>query len=327
MRIRTFLLLIALTFTACAAPPQTTDTPLPPTVPATDVPTLIPPSATPPVATATTVPSQSTATSTTIAAPTTAAATATSQPPVTGFSNPYAVILVGPDDVLNIRTGAGVTNALAGTLQPTAKDLRRTGPATTADGDRWVEIQSASGNGWVNANFLTEYVAPSSFCPDARVTTLLNNLKTAMLNSNGELLSSLISPVHGLDVRLWRYGTVANYTPEEASWVFQSEYVMNWGPAPGSGAETSGTFNAEPLPKLQEVLGASYTLHCNDTLDLATFSLEPWPPEYSNINYYMVYKPGSEQYGGLDWRAWTVGIEYVQGAPTLFSLIHYQWEP
>ena len=148
-----------------------------------------------------------------------------------------------------------------------------------------------------------------------------------MLNSDGELLGSLISPAHGLDVRLWRYGTVANYTPEEASWVFQSEYVVSWGPAPGSGAETSATFSAEPLPKLQEVFGASYTLHCNNTLDLATFSLEPWPPEYSNVNYYTVYKPGTEQYGGLDWRAWTAGIEYVQGAPTLFSLIHYQWEP
>ena len=110
-------------------------------------------------------------------------------------------------------------------------------------------------------------------------------------------------------------------------WVFLSDYVVSWGPAPGSGEETSGTFSAQPLPKLQEVFGANYSLHCNDTLDLATFSLVPWPPEYSNINFYTIYKPGTDQYGGLDWRAWTVGIEYVQGKPTLFSLIHYQWEP
>jgi hypothetical protein len=246
---------------------------------------------------------------------------------VAGINNPYAVILVSPDDVLNIRTGAGVGNAIAGTLEPTATDVNRPGPASTADGERWVEIQSPSGNGWVNGNFLTEYVAPSTFCSDTRVTTFLDNLKTAMLNSNGELLSSLVSPVHGLDVRLWRNGTVANYTSEEASWAFRSEYVVTWGPAPGSGAETSGTFNAEPLPKLQEVFSSSYTLHCNDTLDLATFSTDPWPREYSNINYYMVYKPGTEQYGELDWRAWTDGGEYVQGKPMLFSLIHYQWEP
>jgi hypothetical protein len=329
MKSRTILLLINLLLTACAGSltlPSATDTP-PPVIPSTAIPTLILPSATPPVATSTTVPAQPTATATLAVAPTTAAATATTQPPVTGFSNPYAVILVSPEDVLNIRTGAGVANAIAGMLQATATNVQRTGPATTAEGERWVEIQNASGNGWVNDNFLTEHVSSSTFCSDARVNTLLNNLKTAMLNSNGELLGSLVSPVHGLDVRLWRYGTVANYTPEEASWIFQSEYVVNWGPAPGSGQETSGTFNAQLLPKLKEVLSANYTLHCNDTLDLATFSLEPWPPEYTNINYYTVYKPGSEQYGGLDWRAWTAGVEYVQGTPTLFSLIHYQWEP
>ena len=327
MKTRICLLLMSFTITACAAPPQTTDTPLPPTVPATDVPTLALPSATPPVATATLVVELPTSTATLAVAPTTAVATATSQPPVTGINNPYAVILVSPDDVLNIRNGAGAANAIAGTLQPTAMSVQRTGPATTADGERWVEIQSAAGNGWVNANFLTEQVAPATFCSDARVTTLLNSLKTAMLNSNGGVLSSLVSPVHGLDARLWRNGTVANYTPEEAAWVFQSEYVVNWGAAPGSGADTPGTFSAELLPKLQEVFNSNYTLHCNDTLDLATFSIDPWPREYSNINYYMVYKPGSEQYGGLDWRAWTIGVEYVQGAPTLFSLIHYQWEP
>jgi hypothetical protein len=133
--------------------------------------------------------------------------------------------------------------------------------------------------------------------------------------------------VHGLDLRLWRYGTVVNYSLEEASWTFDSDYVVTWGPAPGSGEETRGTFRTQPLPKLQEVFGSNYSLHCNDPLDLATFTLVPWPPEYTNINFYTVYKPGTDQYGGLDWRAWVAGIEYVQGQPTLFALIHFQWEP
>jgi hypothetical protein len=205
--------------------------------------------------------------------------------------------------------------------------VRRTGPASTATGEGWVEIQGAGGSGWVNARFLTEQVSSSNFCQDANVNALLGEFKTAILNSNGESLSSLISPIHGLDVRLWRYGNVANYAPDEAAWIFQSDYVVNWGPAPGSGEETSGTFKAQLWPKLQEVLSANYSLHCNDTLDLATFSLEPWPADYSNVNFYTIYKSGTEQYGGLDWRAWTVGVEYVKGAPTLFSLIHYQWEP
>jgi hypothetical protein len=250
------------------------------------------------------------------------------QPTPSGSSGTYAVILVSDDDVLNIRSGPGVANSVVGTLQPTASGLTRTGKTSGVGDDLWVEIQNpGGGTGWVNANFLTEQVAPSAFCSDARVTTLIQTLASAIKGTNDDMLAALVHSLHGLDARLWRYGTVANYTPEEASWMFESEYEVNWGPAPGSGENTLGTFSAALLPRLQEVFGANYSLHCNDTLDLATFSLEPWPPEYANINFYTVYYPGTEQYGGLDWRAWTVGVEYVEGQPYLFSLIHYQWEP
>jgi len=251
-----------------------------------------------------------------------------SQTTPSGASNLYAVINVFPDDVLNIRSGPGVGNSAIGALQPNQSGLTRTGKQSSVGEDIWVEIENPSGGtGWVNADFLTEYVAPNSFCADARVNTLIDNLKSAVNASNDDILASQIHSLHGLDVRLWRYGTVANYTLEEATWVFESDYEVNWGPAPGSGENTLGTFSAVVLPKLQEVFGSIYNLHCNDTLDLATFSLEPWPPEYANINFYTVYKPGTEQYGGLDWHAWTVGVEYVGGQPYLFALIHYQWEP
>jgi hypothetical protein len=327
MKKRAVTCLILLTLAACSSPlPAATGTPLPPVATDTSIPTFSPTSGTEVIATSTVATLPIPPTSTKTSAP--AAATSTPLPPVTGIYNPYAVILVGIGDVLNIRSGAGVGNALVGALQPTAVGVNRIGPASSAGGDRWVEIQNpAGGTGWVNANFLSEHVASSTFCSDSRVPDLLNSLKTALLNSNGDLLSSLVSPVHGLDLRLWRYGTVANYSPEEAAWVFESEYVVSWGPAPGSGEETRGTFSNQPLPKLQEVFGANYALHCNNTLDLATFSLEPWPSEYANLNFYTVYKPGTDQYGGLDWRAWIAGVEYVQGKPTLFALIHFQWEP
>lgn len=320
MKPKTIFLLAILPLAACA-PRLITETP-PAAAPATDTPGLPLPTPTSIAITDIAPPLPATA------VPLPPVFTPTSIPPVTGMYNPYAVVLVLPGDVLNIRSAAGVGNAVVGTLRPTATGVNRTGPAATAAGDRWVEIQNPrGGTGWVNSKFLTEYVAPPAFCTDVRVNDLLGRLRTALLDSNGEGFGALVSPAHGLDVRLWRYGTVANYTPEEAAWAFQSDYEVSWGPAPGSGEETRGTFRAQPLPKLQEVFGANYTLHCNDTLDLATFSLEPWPPEYANVNFYTVYKPGTEQYGGLDWRAWTVGVEYLQGKPTLFALIHFQWEP
>ncbi|MFN8405262.1 MAG: hypothetical protein U0V48_17190 [Anaerolineales bacterium] len=109
-------------------------------------------------------------------------------------------------------------------------------------------------------------------------------------------------------------------TRRKKPWVFQSDYVVKWGPAPGSGMDTNGTFSEQILPKLQEVFSANYTLNCNNPLDLATFSVEPWPSEYANVNFYTVFKPGSEQYGRLDWQAWIAGVEYAQGKPMLFAL-------
>ncbi len=324
MKARIFFLLLALLLSACA--PQATATPeaLPaPTALATEPPAPLLPTDGPEIVLPTEAAPQPVATATLVILP---AATAI-LPVTTAFYNPYAVILLESGDVLNIRSAAGTGHAILGTLPPATTNVNRSGPVSGAGGSDWVEIQTAGGTGWVNSHFLTEYVAPSVFCSDARVTSLLDNLETALLTANGELFGSLVSPVHGLDLRLWRYGASANYSPKEAAWAFSSDYVVSWGPAPGSGEETLGTFSAQPLPKLQEVFGADYSLHCNDTLDLATFSLAPWPFEYANVNFYTLYKPGSEPYGGLDWRAWIVGIEYVQGQPTLFALIHFQWEP
>lgn len=320
MNVKTFsVLLLVFALTACA-PAQGTPTPQLPFV--TVTPTLFLGSPIPPLDTS--VPDG------TISPGLTPFATFTplTQPTPSGSSATFAVILVSEGDALNIRSGPGVNNTVVGRLEPTASGLTRTGKTTLVGNDLWVEIQNpGGGTGWVHSNYLTEEVAPSAFCSDARVNTLIQNLASAVKGNNDDILTALVHTRHGLDARLWRYGTVANYTPEEASWVFESDYKVNWGPAPGSGENTLGTFSEALLPRLQEVFNANYTTHCNDTLDLATFSLQPWPLEYDNINFYTVYSPGTEQYGGLDWRAWTVGVEYVEGQPYLFSLIHYQWEP
>ncbi len=243
-------------------------------------------------------------------------------------SGPYAVILVAPGDMLNIRSAAGVGNPIVGSFPPNIVNVMRTGPSAEVGDSLWVEVQRPGGEkGWVNAYYLTEYVSSSTFCADARVNSLLSDLGSALLTSNGDLLASLVSPPHGTDARLWRYGTVVNYDHARARLLFDSTFQVNWGPAPGSGENTIGAFSQAVLPKLSEVFGSNYELRCNDPMDLATFTLVPWPPEYTNINFYAVYKPGTEAYGGLDWRTWLVGIEYVGGRPYLFSLIHFQWEP
>ena len=170
-----FMSIVILTLAACSLGPVVTPTSLPTTLPPTVFPTLPPATDTPPVVIPTETALQPTATlaiasTATLAIAPTTANTSTSLPPVTVSYNPYAVVLVLPDDVLNIRASAGAENAIVGTLQPTASGVNRTGPVSSAGGGRWVEIRNPSGasggTGWVNSNFLTEYVTSATFCAE-----------------------------------------------------------------------------------------------------------------------------------------------------------------
>ena len=261
--------------------------------------------------------------------PTTGSApTATTSGIIPGVpSGPYAVILLAMGDVLNARTGAGAGNAITGTFTASAMNVMRTGPSIMADGDLWVQVQNPGGGiGWVNDQYLTEYVPPATFCADARVNTLLTNLGNALKTSNGETMAALVSPAHGMAVWLWRYGTPIIFDREHTRWVFDSTYIHNWGAAPGSGMDTIGSFQEKVLPWLQEVFNSSYSLTCNSLGTATQYGSDPWPVEYTNVNYYTVYKPGTPGVD-LDWRYWLIGVEYVQGQPSVFALIHFAWEP
>jgi hypothetical protein len=242
-------------------------------------------------------------------------------------SGPYGVVLVVPDDVLNIRTGPGVDYSIAGSFSASAINIMRTGPASAVNGNLWVQVQNPGGGiGWVNATHLTEFKGSTAFCSDSRINTLLTNFGNALEISNGEALASLVSPAHGMIVSLWRNGNPITFDREHARWVFDSTFEHNWGSAPASGLDTIGSFQVKVLPWLQDVFNASYSLTC-DSLGVAPqYGSNPWPVEYANVNYYTVYKPGTPGVD-LDWRYWLVGVEYVQGQPFVFAVIHYAWEP
>ena len=296
--------------------------------PSTSAPVISNPTTEPPPATA--LPPLPTETPLPTALPPNPTETSPPTAPITipSSTRPAAVILVKEGDGLNIRSGAGVGYLIIETLPPTARGIQRTGRAQAVGGSIWAEVGTSTGmTGWVNTHYLTDDIQASTFCADSQIQSLLSDFQVALENEDGELFASLVSPKHGLDLRYYRYGTLANYTPEEAAWAFKSSYVVDWGNEPGSGFEKKGTFNEVPLPMLIEVFSADHTNHCNDVGSASAFAIEPWPFEYSNINFYNIFYPGTEQYGGLDWRSWLVGVEYIDGKPTLFSMILFQWEP
>ncbi|MCP4139300.1 MAG: hypothetical protein GY755_03235 [Chloroflexi bacterium] len=248
--------------------------------------------------------------------------------PTQASFNDMAVVLIEEGDEFDIHASANQESAVVESIPANAVGMTILGGEELVGEALWVEIQAPTGGaGWGEGRYLTEYVSAETFCLDSHIPFLLENLQIALEKKDGDLFASLISPTHGLDLRYYRYGTVANYTREEAAWAFKSDYAVDWGDEPGSGFEKIGTFSEIPLPRLMEVFNANYELSCNDTGIAATFAPEPWPFEYRNINFYQVFKAGTEQYAGMDWRSWLVGVEYVKGEPYLFALIHFEWTP
>ena len=165
---------------------------------------------------------------------------------------------------------------------------------------------------------------PSTICGDPQVTALIDSFKKSILSSDGQLLSSLVSPSRGMDVAYYRDGTVITYRPEHAKFLFETTFEVDWGTEPGSGAMKSGSFHDVVLPELVRIFNQPYTLHCNE-LKVGGATYEPvW--EYES-EFYSIHFPGTPENGNMDWHTWVMGIEYVSGKPYVYALIQFFWEP
>lgn len=176
-----------------------------------------------------------------------------------------------------------------------------------------------------NPAFTQPPVTSLAFCDDPRGRDLINSFSKAIASKDGPLLSSLVSPASGMDVRYYRDGNVVNYDVEHAKFVFETTFQADWGLSYGSGEPTLGSFQEVILPSLQQVFTPNAAIVCNQ-IKVGGATYQPiWP--YPDMNYYSVHFPGTDQYAGLDWETWVVGMDSVEGKPHLAALVHYVWEP
>jgi len=243
----------------------------------------------------------------------------------TSLIGPYAVIRVAEGDVLNIRQLAGASYPVVGSFASDTINVMRTGPiAGEQDGTMWMEVQNPSGGiGWVNAFYLTEYVSQTTFCADTRVPALIQKLKTSANQSDGLLLSQLVSPEHGMNVHLWAYQPPVHYTVEQAIGAYTSTEIFNWGSGP-SAIDDLGAFIDIIQPKLLDVLNAPNMETYCDSLDKVYPLSHPWP--YPGVHYYNLYRPSTSGVE-LDFRTWLIGIDYYKGEPYIYGMVNIVWEP
>lgn len=166
---------------------------------------------------------------------------------------------------------------------------------------------------------------PPAFCDDARTRDLITSLTNAIASKDGTLLASLVSPAQGVDVLYYRDGKVVNYDVEHAKVVFETTFQADWGTSFGSGEPTLGSFQEIVLPDLQLVFTPTAEIVCHQLKVGGATYVSEWP--YPYLDYYSVYYPGTDEFGGLNWQTWGVGMDQVDGKPYIAALVHYVWEP
>jgi hypothetical protein len=164
-----------------------------------------------------------------------------------------------------------------------------------------------------------------SFCDDSRGLEVIKSFTKAIASKDGHLLSSLVSPSKGMDVRYYRDGNVVNYDVEHAKFVFETTFHANWGLSYGSGEPTLGSFQDIILPSLQKVFTSNAVIVCNQ-IKVGGATYQPiWP--YQKMDYYSVHFPGTDEFGGLNWQTWLIGMDKAAGKLFVAALVHFVWEP
>jgi uncharacterized protein YraI len=238
----------------------------------------------------------------------------------------YQVAYVAEDDVLNLRSGPGVSNEIVATLSPHATDVQITGQGQSVAGSTWVPIATGQDTGWVNRAFLTPMLNSETFCQDEAVLALLGDLQTAVAEENGQLLADLVHPQRGLRLRHDWWNPEVHLSASEVRDIFTDNTSYEWGVEDGSGFDITGSFSEEILPLLERDLLAATETACNEIQHGSTTGLVILPYEYQPVNFYSLYRPAAADQIEFDWGTWVVGIERWQGEYTLSFLVHFDYE-
>jgi len=241
--------------------------------------------------------------------------------PGPGFQFPHAIFGIPQGETLTVRQVAGVSGGDVGDLEFDQRGLLLTGNATNLGSSLWVEINRPSGGtGWVSAIDLTQDVPGEAFCTDGRVLTLVEALRTSIVNRDPQGLQALASPRRGLTLRFDWWNPEVVYRTNEITTLMGSDTSVDWG-TQLSGGPISGSFKDIVLPRLDEVTEGDIRLGCNELLSGPVLREARWPSEYSNLNYYALHRPAAATGNEYAWTTWLVGVEYVDNQPYVSHLV------
>jgi hypothetical protein len=238
----------------------------------------------------------------------------------------YRVHFIEDNDVLNIRSGPGVTYPIVGELKLATADLRATGAGQVVRNSLWFPIQHNDASGWVNSRYLVEEVSAEDFCADGDSRQVVEKLLHAVDTGDGALLAELVEEGRPLRIRRHWWNPEAILDSNSIPGIFASTQSYDWGTADGSGDTIVGTFDASIKPLLEKNLIGATEIGCGAILHGGTAGIVQLPNAYEGISFYSLYRPAGPDEFEMDWGTWVVGIETWKGVYRLTFLVHYEWE-
>ena len=240
-----------------------------------------------------------------------------------------SVVLVAADDVLNVRSGPGVENAIVATLAPTATGVALTGQEAQVGSSVWVEIVIEDVTGWVNEHFLTQPDSAANPFSDSLAVDLGDEL-AAVFAGRGDLTE--LASKRGIHVA--HHDRPRPFTNLDE--LLTDSTLHAWA---GTGCAPKECPDETPNLTFAEGVADSFLGAWNDEdRQVAADEVIPGgngllaefivPTEFENLHFVAVKDPGDNpDYGGIDWYTWYVYFTYENDVPVVVGMSIDAWAP
>jgi len=249
------------------------------------------------------------------------------------------VVDVADDDVLNVRSAAGVASDIAFTLEPFARAISHTGATEFVGSDQWWEITTPEGeSGWANARYLSvqrEVVANTAIADEMELQAALFLRALGPADLTPAVDFSLPDPhPHGTKI-----GGIGIYADAPTPFVtiddlWAGDVVIDWDPFPGEEfSEPCGDYCRRTLREFlnireRDVTDAEFSIG-PDLLDLQPniqFHTGHDEGYYDRFSTVVAYVP-AESDDVLDWRRITFAFDFIDGSPVISQVWLWGWTP
>ncbi len=217
----------------------------------------------------------------------------------------YAVVLIGAEEVLPVHESPDADSPVVHNLAPTTRDVTGVGRTRQQGGITWLKVETAHGDGWVDAYHLTEQVDDDEFADDGRPRQLLDKLAAAF--EGRQRLSSIVTE-RGLFVS---FGAAPKHIPaHEVDELVTSTQLRVWREADMVVPSVRGTFVASvAAPFVVGRRGQGVATSIDEPVLVSALI----PTEFLNFHFISFGTGGAVG-------SWMVFFEYVDAKPRVVGL-------